>query len=169
MEKTVLFKELMENRFSQQEKEILTKLIRWCSSAEKCPADVHRWFLQRQMLLTGIDKIVDYLKTHNYINEARYAAAFVHDKFLLNGWGRIKIAAELTKKQIPEPIIRQAIENGIDEEEYLNMLKNLLKKKKKLLDDKDMSIVKQKIRNFAASKGFESGIVYLETEKLMNK
>ena len=159
----------MANKFTKQEKEILSKLMRWCSGSEKCPADIRRWFLQKQIPATGIDKFLAYLTKNDFINESRYAAAFVHDKFLFNYWGRLKIATELTKKQIPQTIINQAIKNGIDEKEYLKMLQNLLKKKKKLIVEKDIPTVKQKIRNFALSKGFESGLVYQETEKLMKK
>ncbi|MCD6366790.1 MAG: RecX family transcriptional regulator [Bacteroidales bacterium] len=143
--------------------------MRWCSGGEKCPADVRHWFLKRQIVVTDTDKLLDYLTENDYINESRYAAAFVHDKFLFNYWGRLKIAAELTKKQIPQSVINQAIESGIDEEEYQNMLQNLLKKKKKMVVEKDISVVKQKIRNFAVSKGFESDLVYQETEKLMKE
>ncbi len=168
-EKTVLLKDVMDSKFTKQEKEILSKLMRWCSQAEKCPADVRRWFLQKQKPLTGIDKIIDYLIKNDFVNENRYAAAFVHDKFLFNSWGRIKIAAGLSKKQIPESIIQQAINNGINEKKYQNILRNLLEKKKKSLENKDITVIKQKIRNFAISKGFEPDFVYRETEKLINK
>ncbi|RKX17939.1 MAG: hypothetical protein DRP35_10075, partial [Candidatus Zixiibacteriota bacterium] len=156
----------MANKFTKQGKEILSKLMHWCSGGEKCPADVRRWFLQRQIPATEIDKFLDYLTENDYINESRYAAAFVHDKFLLNHWGRLKIVAELTKKQIPQSVITQAIKSGIDEDAYRDMLQNLLKKRKKLVVEKDIPAIKQKIRNFAVSKGFESGLVYQETEKL---
>lgn len=159
----------MDNKFNKEEKEILSKLTRWCSGAEKCSADVRRWFIMKQIPLSDISKFLDYLTENNFVNETRYVAAFVHDKFLFNSWGRLKISAELTKKGISQTIINQAIENGIKEKEYINMLQNLLKKKKKLLDDKNISVVKQKIRNFVLSKGFESDLVYSETEKLIKK
>lgn len=166
--KTVLSKVIMTNKFTKEEKAILTKLMRWCSLSEKCTADIRRWLLQKQLPLDNLEKITGYLIAHNYINETRYAAAFVHDKFLFNQWGRLKIVTELSKKNIPQPIIDKTIMNGIDEKEYVNMLKNLLKKKKKSLEGKEISIIKQKILNFALSKGFESELVYNEIEKLIN-
>jgi len=159
----------MANKFTKEEKAILNKLMRWCSLSEKCAADVCRWFLQKQLPLDNLEKITGYLKKNNYINETRYAAAFVHDRFLFNQWGRLKIAAGLSKKNISQPIIDKAIKDGIDEKEYVNVLKNLLKKKKKSLGGKEIAIIKQKILNFATSKGFESGLVYNEIEKLINK
>ena len=167
--KTGLLKHIMANKFTKQEKEILLKLMHWCSRGEKCPADIRRWFLQRQIQVTDIAKFLDYLTENNYINESRYAAAFVHDTFLLNYWGRLKIAAELKKKQIPQSVINKAIKTKINETEYLNMLQNLLKKKKKSVIGKDIPTVKQKIRNFAVSKGFEPDLVYQETEKLIKE
>jgi len=159
----------MTNKFTKEEKVILNKLTRWCSLSEKCIADVHRWFLQKQLPLDSLEKIIGYLIENNYINETRYAAAFVHDRFLFNQWGRLKIAAELSKKNIPQPIIDKAIKDGINDMEYVNMLKNLLKKKKKLLEGKEIAVIKQKMLNFATSKGFESGLVYNEIEELINK
>ncbi len=38
------------------------------------------------------EKIIEILIKENFINEARFAAAFVRDKFKYNKWGKIKIA-----------------------------------------------------------------------------
>ena len=54
----------------------------------------------------------------------------MNDKLRFNKWGRIKIAYELQKRNIPAPIRSEALE-GIDEKEYADILQSLLKAKKK--------------------------------------
>ncbi len=159
----------MTHKFTKEEKAVLTKLMHWCSLSEKCNADIRHWFLKKHLPLNNFEKMIEYLTVHDYINETRYAAAFVHDKFLFNQWGRLKIAFELSKKNILQSIIDKAIMDGIDEKEYINMLKNLLKNKKKSLEGKETAIVKQKIFNFAISKGFESELVNYEIKKIINE
>ena len=81
----------------------------------------------------------------------------MNDKLRFNKWGRIKIAYELQKRNIPAPIRSEALE-GIDEKEYADILQSLLKAKKKSTKDpleheRDIYI---KLLRFAAGRGFES-------------
>ena len=153
--------------FNTQEKIILKKLTKWCSRGEKCQEDIHHWFFKNKILTTDIEKYINYLKKNDFVNDTRYAAAFVHDKFLFNNWGKLKIAAKLKEKKIPEPTIKEAIKKEIDDTKYKHVLQMLIKKKKKSLDIKDILIAKQKIRNFALSKGFEPDLIFRDIENLI--
>ena len=57
-----------------------------------------------------------------------FAKAFVRDKYRFNQWGRVKIANALRMKCISSACIAEAMEQ-IDEDEYLDILATLLKKK----------------------------------------
>ena len=62
-----------------------------CAMTELCVADIRR-MMSRWELPEGADeRIVKRLQTDRYVDECRYAHAFVRDKFRYNhwGWGRI--------------------------------------------------------------------------------
>ena len=101
------------------------------------------------------DRIIARLLEERFIDESRFARYFVNDKLRFNKWGRIKIAYELQKRNIPAPIRSEALE-GIDEKEYADILQSLLKAKKKSTKGKDERDIYIKLLRFAASRGFES-------------
>ncbi len=102
-----------------------------------------------------MEEIIQRLKKENFINEQRFAQAFVHDKFLFNKWGKIKIRNALAAKNIPDSIITEALQT-IDEQEYLKTLEKLAKQKlKSLQKETDKQKLKSKILRYLSSKGYE--------------
>ena len=83
----------------------LSKAMSQCSRRELCCSEVESkletWGLQK----SDCQKIIDILINENFINEERYAHAFVKDKFNHNRWGRIKIAAQLRAKNISDSFV----------------------------------------------------------------
>ncbi len=137
--------------------EILYKAAAYCSLAEHCESEVRQkltaWGMSEEALQ---DKIVDYLYDEKYISEERYCRAFVHDKLLYQGWGRMKIRAMLQAKRLPAAAIQQALAQ-INEEEYQRILQDLLAKKAKALQSETEEMRKMKLLRFAASRGFSYG------------
>lgn len=141
---------------SQSFKEAYLLAARYCSSAERCMHDVRAKFMQWQVTQKHKDALLKKLQDEHFVDEQRYANAFVKDKFYLNAWGRIKIQHYLRQKAIPDSIIQQSIVEIIHEEEYLQKLNALIKKKALLVKAKDSFAKKAKLMQFAQSRGFES-------------
>lgn len=76
------------------------------------------------------------------------------DKYRFDRWGRLKIAAALRQRHIPDAAIRCAMEEVIDEDTYMQNLCDLIAKKAAISPEKD------KILRFAASRGFEPHLIY---------
>ncbi|MCK4855106.1 MAG: RecX family transcriptional regulator, partial [Bacteroidales bacterium] len=91
--------------------------------------------------------------------ESRYAGMFVRDKLRFNHWGKIKIRYMLLAKQIPEEIIRDAMD-GIDDHNYLEILKEELIKKRRQIKDNNPFKVRNKLARFGQQRGFESGLIF---------
>ncbi len=143
--------------------EILYKAAAYCSLAERCESEVRMKLTAWGMCEEAQqDKIIDYLYDENYLSESRYCRAFVHDKLLYQGWGRIKIQAMLQAKRLPIAEIKQALA-GINEEEYMCILRDVLNKKKKTLHGEDAAMLRIKLLRFVASRGF----TYNEVEKVL--
>lgn len=129
----------------------------YCATAERCVSDV-RAKLERSLASEEQQQtVIDYLVKQGYLDESRYARAFVHDKFRFAGWGRIKIRYALRMKNVPDAAISEALAS-IDEEDYQSRLKSILQAKKQTLSGDDYA-VRGKLMRFAASRGFEMDAV----------
>ena len=105
--------------------ELRIKAERYCATAERCESEVRIKLRQWNCDPKNADEIVDFLRSGNFINDLRYACAYVHDKLAYQGWGRVKIESMLRSKKLPLPTIREAL-NTIDENEYFKQLKHLI-------------------------------------------
>ncbi len=139
-------------------KKSLSYAAKYCSTSEKCKFDVIKKLKLKELCSDDINKILDYLETENYIDERRYAKFYTNDAFKFNKWGKIKIRAFLSAKNISDKFIFEALYE-IDNKEYYEMLKNLLVKKNLALFDEDLFLKKAKLIKYAASKGFENELI----------
>lgn len=133
--------------------EALHKLAAYCSSAERCTQDIEKKLQMIDLSQEDSDQVLLRLQQEKFVDDRRYAYAFVSDKFRFNQWGRIKIAYELKKKAIPSAYINEALAS-IDEEVYNRLLINLLRGKQKGLKAKDNRDRYLKLFRFAAGRGF---------------
>lgn len=136
------------------ESEAYTRLSALCAVAEYCTADMLKKMEKWELPEGAEERIMDKLKAEKFIDEQRYARAFVRDKFRYNHWGRKRIGMELGMKGIDKNVCLDALEE-IDEEEYTSMLKQLIESKKKTFKGKTPYEVKMKLMRFAAGRGFE--------------
>ena len=133
--------------------EVLYKLAAYCSSAERCVQDVEKKLQKVDLSQEDNQQILHRLQQEKFVDDRRYAFAFVNDKIRFNQWGRIKIAYELKKKAISSAYIDEALAS-IDEDEYINQLTSILKGKQKGLNAKDKRERYGKLFRFAAGRGF---------------
>ena len=106
--------------------EVLSRLTARCSTTELCLSDIRKKLDATDLTDEEKEGILHRLLDEGYVDEARYARAFVRDKFRFSGWGRIKIAQGLRAKQIATTDIAEALEE-IDEDDYRHALREALK------------------------------------------
>ena len=143
----------------------LKKSSNYCATAERCRFDLKKKFVQWNVPYEMQGALIEQLVDDSFIDEGRFASAFVNDKFKFNKWGRIKITAALMQRLIADDIISIAL-NRIDEDEYLQVCVSLFRKKLSdidVLDEKN----KSKIYNFLSSRGFEYEYIK-QSELLVN-
>lgn len=139
----------------------LAKAARLCSLSEKAPQEISdklkTWGLPSHLA----EKVISRLKEDDFLNENRFAHAFVHDKFSYEHWGKVKIAYNLRSKGIPDTIIEEAMNEVIDEEDYLSVLIDLVRSKMRGMEIPLAQNDRAKIYRFAQQRGFESRFVSL--------
>jgi regulatory protein len=137
----------------------LNKAMAQCSRREFCIHEIREKIGSWGVGVNDNDKIIRTLVMENFINEQRFARAFVKDKFNYNRWGKFKIALHLRAKNIPEDIIKQALDS-IDNELYIKTLQDLISGHRRVVKAKNKYYLKAKLLRFGLSKGFESSLIY---------
>ncbi len=145
--------------------EALHRAAALCSTAEHCTADIREKLTRWGISANDTHTIIERLVSERFIDESRYATAFAKDKFRFAGWGRIKIRYALQQKHIAGDEIDQAL-TVIDEEQYLNRLATLLQDKNRNIHDDNPESRKAKLCRFAASRGFETNLIFRQLKNL---
>lgn len=70
--------------------EALRKLGNLCARGEHCTGEVDEKMKKWGLSEADRQRVVSYLVAHQYIDDERFARAFVHDKLAYDGWGRRK-------------------------------------------------------------------------------
>ena len=140
------------------ENEAYLALAALCAQAEHCQYEMlekmRRWELPEEAQARVMAKLVK----ERYVDDERYAQAFVKDKIRYNKWGRRKVEQALWQKRIDEEI-RNSVLNDVDDEEYLSVLSPLLKQKRKTIKAKNDYELNQKLVRFALGRGFTFDII----------
>jgi regulatory protein len=123
--------------------EWLSKAEAYCVRAEHCAADVRRKLYEWGTPADFFDFIEQKLYENDFLNDARFCRAYVHDKVEYQKWGRLKILAGLRAMQLPESEIDEALKN-IDEFAYFYNLRYLIKQRKNDSEDKLLRFLSQR-------------------------
>ena len=112
------------------EQQALLKLSALCAQAEHCSYEMtekmRRWGLPDEAQA----RIMARLTQERYIDDERYSRLFVREKIKFNKWGRRKVAQALMAKRIDHETIQHVLDD-VDDEEYLAVLRPLLKSKRR--------------------------------------
>ncbi len=140
-------------------KEATIKLMQYCAYRDRSQKEVEDKLIDMRMIPAAREKIIIQLMQENFLNEERFARSFARGKYRIKKWGRIKIKQELKAREISTPLIKIAL-TEIEEEEYLNTLREIAKKKSLLIREKDPFKKRNKLLNYLLQRGFESSLVY---------
>jgi regulatory protein len=140
-------------------KTALNKAMAHCSRRESCISDIRSKLDLWNVGLNDSEKIITVLIKENFLNEERFAKAFVRDKFQYNKWGKVKIASHLRVKMIPAIILKDALDS-IDNNTYLMTLNAIITNYRRTIKSKSKYDLKSKLLRYGLSKGFESHLLY---------
>lgn len=140
------------------EQEAYLQLAAICAQAEHCEQEMRDKMKRLELDETVQNRLIERLIKERYIDNERYARAFVKDKIRYNKWGRRKVQQGLWMKRIDASIQQQVLDE-IDEKEYLDVLRPLLKQKRKTTKASSDYELNQKLVRFALGRGFTFDII----------
>ena len=146
----------------------LSSLMRQCARAEKCSGDALR--LMRRWGVSEADarKVLERLLRERFIDDGRYAAAFVRDKMRFSGWGERKIRMALRTKGVATQHIDAAL-GELESVDNSRRLEEMLRKKAAKTTARDLYDLKGKLVRFGMSRGFELEDVLAATDQVLRE
>ena len=151
---------------SMDPRDALTKAMNWCSKMERSTFDV-----QMKLYSWGIDaekarNIIETLEKEGFINSQRYIESYIRGKLIYKKWGKVKIKYHLKVKGFKDDIIDKYLDSLINDEDYIEMIFEQLRKKNASLNETDEYVRKSKIINFGANRGYETELALQCVDKL---
>ena len=139
--------------------ESILRIKAWCDRQERCHQEVKQKLASWGVFGEDQDHILSELIENNYLNEERFAKAYVSGKFRIKGWGRKKILQGLKARNISDYCIKSGLIE-IDEEEYVEFLNRL--SEKKLAENSELSLFdnRGKTAQYLIRRGFEKDLVW---------
>ncbi len=146
----------MVQNLTESEMSLLAKAERYCANEEQCRTSVRKKLCDWGATPDSSDKIVARLIDQGFIDERRYARAYVSSKLRHQKWGRLKVIYQLRSKQVPPKFITEAL-GEISDEEYRNILLDVAETKwTSYAPTEPIAKRRSKLSTFLASRGYES-------------
>ena len=140
------------------EQDAYLTLAALCAQAEHCQWEMTEKMRRWELSDEAQARVMERLTRERYVDDERYARAFVNDKVRYNKWGRRKVEQALWAKHIDEDI-RQRVLDEVTDEEYLRVLRPLLQQKRRTTKAPDEYTLNRKLVQFALSRGFTFDII----------
>lgn len=134
------------------------QLASLCARAEHCQHELLEKMRRWDMSDEAQARVMARLVSERYVDDERYARAFVYDKIRYNKWGRRKVEQALWAKRIDEHIAKTVLDD-VEDEEYTTILKPLLKQKRRAIKADSEYELNMKLIKFALSRGFTMDII----------
>ena len=140
------------------------KIRRYCAYQERSQFQVEQKLKAYGLIAAVAGELLIELIQDNFLNEQRFADAFVRGKHNQKGWGKRKIEAELFKHRVSKPCLAEAMAN-IEDDEYLEKLKSIARKKWDSLEGTRKPQRVQKVIRYLQGRGY----FYDEIKTALNK
>lgn len=136
----------------------LNLMQKYCSIQDRCQSEIRTRLLEHSVYGDDLEEVIADLISDDFINEERFAKAYVRGKFRIKKWGKIKIRQELKFRKISDYSIRKGMQE-IGYDDYLATLQILLEKKEATLRFSNQWERLKKLTAFATQKGYEYEVI----------
>ena len=150
----------MEQKVRREQKtksaaQALQSLMRMCARSERSSGDALRLMKRWGVPEEDARKVLVRLQTERFIDDARYAEAFVKDKLNLSGWGAYKIKMALRAKGVSKEIIEEVVASILADTDMVERLEEIMRRKLRTLKYSSVYDARTKLIRFAASRGYD--------------
>lgn len=135
-----------------------SRLTALCARSEHCQQEMLEKMRQWGVTDEEQAQVMARLVKEKYVDDSRYARAFVNDKVHYDRWGRRKVEQALRQKHIDSEICREVLD-AVPPQDYVEALKPLLKQKRRSTKAANAYELNMKLTRYALSRGYGIDIV----------
>ncbi len=152
---------------SKTPEQALSSLMALCARSERSSGDAFRLMSRWGVERSEQPKVLEQLVSERFIDDERYAAAFIRDKINLNGWGRFKIQRELSQKGVAKQIIDEQL-SQIDSDRMAQRLNELIVRRIRTTKYTTKYQLRDKLIRYGASLGYDFSTVKEAVERAIS-
>lgn len=134
-------------------------LENYCAYQERAHSEVVEKLRGMRMIPEAIDAVVDHLIQEDFLNEERFARAYVRGKFNQKHWGKKRLIQGLKQKQLSAFAIKAGMSELI-ELDYRGSFETLARRITETTQGGKTAASKKKIADYLLYRGWESEWVY---------
>ena len=134
------------------------KAADYCAYQERSQQQVRDKLYDYGLHHDEVEEVLTELIMEGFINEERFARAFIGGKFRMKKWGRQKILQGLRPHKISDYCIKKGMEE-IDPDAYWEALLGHASKKYEQLKGNSAYVIKGKLTQYLYGKGFEADLI----------
>lgn len=144
----------LKSKRAKTPEQALTALMRLAARSEKSSGDALRlmrnWEVEPSARQGVLQKLID----NKFIDDRRYAEAFVRDKMRFSGWGAFKLRSALHAKGIAGEIIDEVL-HSLDRSDMTDRLRDRLERKIRSIKYTSRYDLKTKLMRYGSSLGYD--------------
>ena len=146
---------VVRTKKSKTAEQALASLMRECARSERSSGDALRLMKRWGLSDADAQRVLQRLQAERFIDDRRYAEAFVRDKLNLSGWGAYKIKSALRMKGVSNEIINEVVAPMIAATDMSERLEEIMRRRLRTLKYSSPYDAKTKLIRFAASRGYD--------------
>lgn len=147
-----------KDRQPMSEQKAFARLTSLCARSEQSSGQMldkmRQWGIEEEAQA----RIMARLTEGKFVDDERFCRLFVDDKIRFSKWGRRKIEVALMQKGIDRAIF-SAVLNAVDDDEYISVLRPMLRQKSRTIKAKSDYEHRQKLMKYAVSRGYTFDII----------
>ena len=132
----------------------LAALMRLAARSEKSSGDAMRLMRNWEVEPSARAGVLQKLIENKFIDDRRYAEAFVRDKMRFSGWGAFKLRSALHAKGIAGEIVDEVL-RSLDSDNMAERLRDRLERKMRTVKFASRYDLKSKLMRYGASLGYD--------------
>ncbi len=160
---------VVRTKKTKSAEQALQSLMRECARSERSSGDALRLMKRWGLADEDAQKVLARLQSERFIDDARFAGAFVRDKLNLSGWGAYKIKMALRAKGVSQEIIEEVVAPMFAETNMEERLEEIMVRKMRTLKYSSAYDAKMKLIRFAASRGYDMELAIECASKLTER
>jgi len=143
------------------------KAADYCAYQERSQQEVRDKLYGYGLHYDEVEEVLTNLIVEGFINEERFAKAYVGGKFRMKGWGKRKILQGLKQHKVSEYCIKKGLQ-VIEPQPYYETLLKHAQKKYSSLKPQNEYMIKGKLTQHLVGKGFEMDLIRDAIDDVLN-